>query len=179
VALWVVTSSSWNFPHTVVSESKGTPVRRLATLTVAAILVQLILGAAFRHDALGIGWHIGGAVVVTLLITWTAHNVARRHKSESYLRRPAIVVSLLLVCQVGLGIGAYLSRLASVNDPQPLEPMVSLTVAHVVVGALTLAAALVLAMRCYQVLAPRVTEVPVAAGSEFSRGIGGHEAGRA
>jgi len=56
--------------------------------------------------------------------------------------------------QLGLGIGAYFARLASAGDPQPLEPMISLTVAHLVVGAVTLAMMVTLMLRCYQVLAP-------------------------
>ncbi|HWX41090.1 MAG TPA: hypothetical protein VN345_08070, partial [Blastocatellia bacterium] len=67
-------------------------------------------------------------------------------------RRPVLMLCGLLVIQIGLGIGSYLARLAAVNDPQPLEPMISLTVAHVVVGALTLASAVVLALRCNQVI---------------------------
>ncbi|MGH9830129.1 MAG: hypothetical protein ACREDR_43515, partial [Blastocatellia bacterium] len=177
--LWVVTSNAWNSQRAVTPDDGNIPLRKVTAITVAAILVQLILGAGFRHGALGIGWHIGGAVVVTLLTAFTAHLVVRRHKGEPYIRRPSIVMALFLLCQVGLGIGAYVSRLASVNDPQPLEPMVSLTVAHVVVGALTLASALILAMRCYQVLSPRSTEelLPVPLG--YGEGLSGREAERA
>jgi heme A synthase len=64
------------------------------------------------------------------------------------LRRPALALLALLSFQVILGVLAYAARLQSYQDPQPLEPMITLTVAHVVVGALTLASAVVLAMRC-------------------------------
>jgi hypothetical protein len=60
----------------------------------------------------------------------------------------------LLFVQVALGIGAYIARLKSVGDPQPLEPLISLTAAHVVVGALTLATMIVLMLRCHRALAP-------------------------
>ena len=53
----------------------------------------------------------------------------------------------LLSCQLVLGILAYIARLYSYDDPQPLEPLITLTVAHVVVGALTLASLVVLALR--------------------------------
>ena len=42
----------------------------------------------------------------------------------------------LLVVQLCLGIAAYMTRLASPNDPQPLNPMIAITVAHVACGAL-------------------------------------------
>lgn len=46
------------------------------------------------------------------------------------------------------------ARLSSRFDLQPLEPMILLTVAHVVVGALTLASLVVLTLRCWRTLAP-------------------------
>ena len=60
----------------------------------------------------------------------------------------------LLFVQVFLGIGAYVARVRSAGDPQPLEPLISLTAAHVVVGALTLATMIVLMLRCYRTLVP-------------------------
>lgn len=155
VSLWVVTSRSWNNSPSVRQDSSGVSLRSVSAATVVVILLQLILGAGFRHDELPIGWHIGGAVAVTAMVLWTAILVFSRESGEPYLRRPTIILLVMLVCQVGLGIGAYVARVGSANDPQPLEPMVSLTVVHVVVGALTLACALILAMRCSQILAPR------------------------
>src|SRR5207247_9120610 len=94
------------------------------------------------------------AAVVTFLIIATAVLVVRRHSDDDYLARPGKLAVALLVVQLGLGVSAYLARLASAGDPQPLEPMISLTVAHLVVGGLILATMVVLALRCYQVLAP-------------------------
>jgi len=78
----------------------------------------------------------------------------RRHGDDDYLARPAKTVLVLLVAQLCLGVAAYIARLASASDPQPLEPMISLTVAHLVVGGLTLATIVVLALRCFQLLSP-------------------------
>jgi len=49
--------------------------------------------------------------------------------------------------QVFLGIAAYMSRLATADAPQPMPIMVGFTVAHVAVGALTMAASVVLAIQ--------------------------------
>jgi hypothetical protein len=67
---------------------------------------------------------------------------------------------LFLILQLSLGVGAYAARVKSAGDPQPLEPMISLTAGHVVVGALTLASILVLTLRCYLVLTPAERPVP-------------------
>jgi hypothetical protein len=51
-----------------------------------------------------------------------------------------------------LGIAAYMTRLASPNEPQPLNPMISITVAHVACGALVFATTIVLTLRTFRVL---------------------------
>jgi cytochrome c oxidase assembly protein subunit 15 len=154
VSIAVFTSRSWWSAHQVRPDEKSLPLRALTGTTVLAVLIQLVLGAGFRHQAFGIAPHIVGAVVVAVLITMTVATIVRRHRDDTYLARPAKFMIALLIVQVGLGIGAYLAKLASAGDPQPLEPMISLTVAHLVVGAMTLAMMVTLALRCYQVLVP-------------------------
>jgi cytochrome c oxidase assembly protein subunit 15 len=152
IAIAVFTSRSWLLPRDAKLDSAGLPLRKLVSVAVAAVLIQLVLGAGFRHQAFGIPPHIVGAVVVTMLIASTLVTVWRRHKQDDYLTRPSRLAASLLVVQLGLGVSAYFARVASNADPQPLEPMISITVAHLVVGALTLATMVVLALRCYQVL---------------------------
>jgi heme a synthase len=153
VAMVVFTSRSWAAAHKVKPDAAGMPLRKLVAATLGGVLIQLVLGAGFRHQALGIIPHAVGALVVTLLIVSTLVTVMRHHLDDDYLARPAKVAFGLLVVQLCLGVAAYFARLASAGDPQPLEPMISLTVAHLVVGGLTLASIVVLALRSYQVLA--------------------------
>jgi cytochrome c oxidase assembly protein subunit 15 len=166
VSIAVFTSRSWWTPRPVKTDSAEFGLRWLTRLTVAAVLLQLVLGAGFRHRAFGILPHVLGAVAVAALLTWTVVTVIRRHGGDGYLRRPAITALALLVAQVGLGISAYFARIASLGDPQPLEPMISLTVAHLVVGALTLASMVVLTLRCYRALAPATRRAGEAAGAQ-------------
>jgi cytochrome c oxidase assembly protein subunit 15 len=159
VALAVFTSRSWLAGREPQLDRGKPPLRTLTAVTVAAVLVQLVLGAGFRHQAFGIAPHVIGAVAVAALILWASFAVFRRHRGDSYLTRPAGFAVGLLVVQLSLGIAAYFARLASAGDPQPLEPMISLTVAHLVVGALTLATTLVLTLRCHQTLSTEVESV--------------------
>jgi heme A synthase len=78
--------------------------------------------------------------------------VLRRHKGESFLTRPAVVALSLLVLQLFLGVAAYLTRLASPNDPQPLNPMIAITVGHVACGALVFVSTIVLTLSTFRVL---------------------------
>jgi len=95
---------------------------------------------------------VGGAIAVTLILAATAATVWLRHRSEKYLTRPALVAATLLFIQLLLGLAAYVTRLASPYDPQPLTPMVSVTVAHVACGALVFATTIVLTLRVFRVL---------------------------
>lgn len=159
VAIAVFTSRSWLAQREVRLDAGKPSARTLTAVTVAALLIQLVLGAGFRHQAFGIAPHIVGAVAVAGLIIWTSILVFRNHSKDEYLTRPARFALALLFAQLGLGVAAYFARVASAGDPQPLEPMISLTVAHLVVGAATLATVLVLTLRCYRVLAAEGAQV--------------------
>jgi len=171
VSLAVFTSASWMQERPTIEEQGGLPLRYLCVAAASAILVQLIIGATLRHSAT---WdkhlptelvltHIGGAIVVTLLLVSVSWLMLRRYSGEAFLTRPAKVALALLGLQLVLGVSAYITRLASPDDPQPLKPMVGITVAHVACGALVFAATIVLTLRSFKVLrAPQVVVRPVA-----------------
>jgi len=165
VSLAVFTSSSWMQDRPTIEEQSGLPLRYLCVAAASAILVQLIIGATLRHSAT---WekhlptelvltHVGGAIVVTLLLGSVSWLVLRRYSGELFLTRPAKVALALLTLQLLLGVAAYITRLGSPNDPQPLKPMVAITVAHVACGALVFATTIVLTLRSFKVLrAPQI-----------------------
>src|SRR4029079_2182381 len=96
--------------------------------------------------------HIGGAIAVTLLLGSAAIMILRRHGDERFLTRPAKIALSLLAVQLLLGVAAFITRMASPNDPQPLNPMVGITVAHVASGALVFATTIVLTLISFRVL---------------------------
>ena len=164
VSLAVFTSRSWieagKLAEGITDDRAGFPLRYLCTAALVTIFLQLILGATLRHSAT---WdhpvptdlvltHVGGALAVTIALGLAATTALRRYHGQQFLTRPATIALALLVVQLFLGIAAYLSRLASPNDPQPLNPMISITVAHVACGALVFATTIVLTLRAYRVL---------------------------
>jgi len=159
VSLAVFTSADWMSEPAGRLIEKGS-VRRFLVIACAAVFVQLILGAVLRHSAtwdqfLPTGLlvaHLAGAVVVALTVITSVVLTLLNYGSERYLGRPAIIVGILLLVQLALGIATYFARAASPNDPQPLNPMISLTVAHVACGALVFAAMIVLTLRASRVL---------------------------
>ena len=67
------------------------------------------------------------------------------------VRRPANLLLILLITQLCLGYLAFLTRVAWGHEAvQPEFPMVMSTVAHVAVGALLLATAVVLAIQVWR-----------------------------
>lgn len=160
IGLAVFTSRSWIEARPLREEQGSAPLRHMCTIALAIILVQLVLGATLRHSA---KWdhhlppelivaHILGAAAVTIALGKTSLSVLRRHKGETFLTRPATIALVLLVVQLFLGVAAYVTRLGSPDDPQPLHPMVGITVAHVACGALVFATTIVLTLRTYRVL---------------------------
>src|SRR5580704_14396984 len=62
VSIALFTSAWWQSEGPVTMDPAEPGVHRIAALTVAATLIQLILGAAFRHKGFGIIPHLIGAV---------------------------------------------------------------------------------------------------------------------
>ena len=161
VSLAIFTSRSWITAATSVSEAaEGIPLRAMCVVSLALILTQLVLGATLRHSAtwdqpLPTGLlvaHITGAVIVSVSLAVTVFILLFRHRDEKFLTRPAVAATGLLLVQLLLGLAAYITRAASPYDPQPLNPMISVTVAHVACGALVFAATIVLTLRVFRVL---------------------------
>ena len=163
VALAVFTSKSWMQEQSRLEEKGIVPIRRFCAAAVVTIFLQLILGATLRHSAT---WdrplpielvvaHAGGALAVILTLGSAVATVLRGYQGEKFLTRPAAIALLLLVVQLMLGIAAYMTRLASPNDPQPLNPMIDITVAHVACGALVFATTIVLTLRTFRVVRAR------------------------
>jgi cytochrome c oxidase assembly protein subunit 15 len=171
VSLAVFTSRSWMEARPLPEEKGTLPLRYLCTAALVTIFLQLIIGATLRHSAT---WdkhlptelilaHIGGALAVTVALGRAALSVLWRYKGHSFLTRPARLALVLLVVQLFLGLAAYLTRLASPNDPQPLNPMIGITVAHVACGALVFVTTIVLTLRTYKVLPATGAAIDLAA----------------
>lgn len=150
VLIALFTSEDWLRERPMVEDSGAPSLHTLALAVPVCVLGQLALGAAARHKALGVLPHIAGAAIVTGVILWLVVRILMRHSDNAPLRRSALVLLTTATSQVFLGIAAYLSRIATMDDPQPMAIMVGFTVAHVAVGALTMAASTVLAVEIFR-----------------------------
>ena len=154
LSLAVFTGTWWQSEQPQLEDHDSPRLRALTVWTFLLILIQIVLGAAFRHNAFGIIPHLIGAVVVTFMVFWTVLAVATRFRSVKDLRAAARYLEIALGIQILLGGAAYWAVLAARNAVQPTPIYVSLTVAHFAVGALTFASSVFLALRCFRILKP-------------------------
>ncbi|HEX9779920.1 MAG TPA: heme o synthase [bacterium] len=109
-----------------------------AAALAASVAAQLLLGAIIRHTGLGFALHAAGAAVVAALAAGVVHAL-RGVSIPPSLRRHAWRLAALVALQLGLGIAAWLGG-----------RHVGFRTAHVAVGALVLAQAVVLAARVFR-----------------------------
>jgi cytochrome c oxidase assembly protein subunit 15 len=164
VAIAFFTSAWWQSNVPELGDSRTPRIRSLTIWTMAAVFLQLILGAAFRHKGFGIIPHLIGAVIVTILVFITAGALKRRFSNVQPLRTCARALHILIGVQLLLGAGAWWSRVYATPFPQPIAIMVTLTVVHTVTGALLLATTLITTLVTYRMLRPGLS----GAGSTWS-----------
>lgn len=119
---------------------------RIGRLVLLPFLItcQIALGAAYRHKAFGVMPHLAGALVTAGVLLVFCTIVLQRPGQSAPTRSAAAATLGTVLLQVSLGIAIFVMRLLDV-DTGPSFAL--LAAAHITVGALTLAAATVLALR--------------------------------
>ena len=149
-------------------------LRRVATVTLAIVYVQIVVGATMRHTGAGLAipdfpWMFGhlipdhwdpkiaihfahrvGALCVTIMLLATTGHVFAYHRGRPELVRPSILLLILVSAQVTLGALTVLSHKEYVINSF-----------HVVTGACVLVTTLVLTLRAHRA---RFGDAVVAAG---------------
>lgn len=158
VTIALVTSPRW---------TRGAPaddrvLQRIALVTTGVVYLQILAGATMRHTGAGLAipdfplafgqllppvWtpaiathfaHRVGALVVSALVLATSAHVLYHHRARLELRRPSLLLLLLLAVQITLGALTVLSGKQYVINSL-----------HVVTGAFVLATSLVLTLRAF------------------------------
>jgi len=168
VTIALVTSSGWKRGYTADRQGprrfdEDELLQRLAIATTVVIYAQILIGATMRHTGAGLAipdfplsfghvippyWdskiaihfaHRVGAATVTVLIGAATGHVFFHHARRAELRRPAILLLVLLVLQITLGAITVLGH----------KPFI-INSLHVVNGALVLVTSLVLTLRAHR-----------------------------
>ncbi len=117
---------------------------------------ELLLPAVTRGQIMAHMAHRLGAILVTAATAVVVIAVLRRHGRVAALRRPALILMVLVAAQIALGGWTVWSQKAAV-----------VATAHVAVGAAALATAWVLTLRAYQYVG--VARAVVAPGATLAR----------
>jgi heme a synthase len=163
IALSYATSREWRLASPVVD---AVGLRGAATLATTAVFFQLFLGAVMRHTGAGLAVpdfplafgrivppFTESAVVIhfahrlgALLVAATVANLALRawRSGDPRFRRPAGIVLVLTLVQIGLGAATVLTQKAVVP-----------TTAHVATGAAILGVCFFLTLRAFRLTAVR------------------------
>jgi hypothetical protein len=151
----VVTSRGWEEKKEPVPDQGWPSLRSLAVVMPVFVLIQVGLGAAFRHKAMGVMPHLVGAMIVALLILCNCLFVSQPYPKHPTLR-PAANLLLAITCtQVFLGIAVLTVLL--INTATQTVLLLS-TAGHVSVGAMTLAATLGLSLQIRHNVFPKPEE---------------------
>jgi len=126
------------------------PLRRLCLVTTAMIYIQGFFGAVVRFTGARLDAHLILAALVTLHVGLLAGRILGLHRNQPKLARPAIFLGCLLLLQLLLGLGSYLSKFSSLGAAFPQPAVELFRTAHVMSGALMLATSLVLTLRSYR-----------------------------
>ncbi len=155
VAIAVITSPAWHRGPELVSDYGWPSMRSLSIITPILVLLQILLGAAFRQQALSLLPHVLGAMFVALVILLESIFVLQQFPTHRALRPAAKTLLGVAFGQVFLGIAALTMR-SIADDTAP--PVILTVAAHITGGALTLATTIVLSILIRRNVQPRVEE---------------------
>jgi cytochrome c oxidase assembly protein subunit 15 len=166
VSLAVVTSKKWLTPAPAPLAEDHPGLRRLAFYLLIALFVQLLLGAALRHDNKGATlrsdggifsfiWHLVahlcGAFAVIVCAARVISRVFSRYRQVPGLVSSVRWIMILLTVQFALGLGAAVAKVMysrtfeEADAPPPIRVLVSTS--HQTLGAIILALSAVLLLQ--------------------------------
>lgn len=169
----IVTSRSWLSDRKPMRSESRPTLYRLSVFVVGALALQLLLGAALRHDDQGAAlrngrefvfvWHlvahIAGALFVVYTVARLLFRVFHDHREQREIFVPAKMLMMLLGVQFLLGPGAAVLKVLTIEEYSgPPFSRVLVATTHLAVGAMILALSVAVAMsaRRFTVAAPDV-----------------------
>ncbi|MBI5869264.1 MAG: COX15/CtaA family protein [candidate division Zixibacteria bacterium] len=144
VVIAVVTSSRWSQIIQMPALPGVRKIRRLGVIAASGTLIEMILGAFVRHGSKVVTEHIVGALLVSSLCVLLALRAMAVAAEVPLLRRPAHTLGMIVQLQLFLGVASLM-----IDSLSTIAPTL-----HVVGGAGTLAATLILTARAYGIRVP-------------------------
>jgi heme A synthase len=151
VVITVGTSAGWNREPELAEGPRRPLLRPAAVATPPVVFLQIMLGAAYRHDITSVLPHMAVAMGVAFLALIVSSVVLQNFPRPPALRHAAATLIAIVLAQVCLGITAFLLPLLNFTGT---PYFILATIAHVTIGAATLAASVVMAMHVWRSIPP-------------------------
>ena len=160
------TSPDWRQDIRTTTGEAARKLRRLSLITTGLIYMQLIFGAILRHTGSRLDAHLLFAFLVTLHIFLLARRMLTVNSESDGIGQsmPLLLLGLLGV-QLMLGTGAFVAKLTAFGETFAAALTVTITTAHVAVGALMLVSSFVLTLKIYRFTDASVTIETAASGT--------------
>jgi heme A synthase len=142
-AVGCFTLPEWQMDPDRVSLSEWPLLPVAAKAAPMIVLLQVAMGVAYRHKEWGVMPHMAGAMFVAAVMLVVPVMLLQHFPQHPSLRPVAIAAMSTALLQITLGIAAFVMRLL---DFDTSVTFIALTSSHASVGALTLAASLVMAI---------------------------------
>lgn len=140
----------------------GTPsLPQIGKYLPGITMLQVALGAIYRHGITGFAPHLTGAILVSAILLYVATGVLTPAPEKHRARLAAFWLLWITFAQIGFGLGAYYYKMNNASS--------GITHAHILFGALTFAFVMLLSVFLRRdVETPRVSYTG-AAGSQATR----------
>jgi len=151
VVIATLTSPGWNRAPEVVDGRGHASLRGMALAAPVVVLAQIALGESYRHNVLGVLPHICGAFVATSVILLVSLTLTQDFADNRALNSTSIALLCIVLTQICVGIATFTMKLQHLDDTVAF--LFSSTL-HMLVGSLTLAASVVMAMQVLRNVRP-------------------------
>lgn len=155
VGLAAATSATWRAAPAPTPHPAGETDLSLGSWLLAAVVVQLVLGALLRHYHIDPTWHICMAVAVVTLGCFAGVRAWGLHGGLPVLPHAGLALACLVVVQLALGIGALVVTTLERPDGQRVAWEIPLATAHQTTGALILGLAVLVRAWTGRLVAPQ------------------------
>ncbi|MDE0683045.1 MAG: hypothetical protein OXI63_09045, partial [Candidatus Poribacteria bacterium] len=160
------TSRDWGQDIRTTTGETARKLRRLSLITTCLIYMQLIFGAILRHTGSRLDAHLLFAFLVALHVFLLARRLlAVDSESDGIGQSMPLLLLGLLAVQLMLGTGAFFAKLTAFGETFAAALTVTITTAHVAVGALMLVISFVLTLKIYRFTDASVTIETAASGA--------------
>jgi hypothetical protein len=127
---------------------QGKAIRTISRWLPPVTLIQIAMGALYRHKVQGVLPHMGGALLVALPALIASTLLLQNAPLGTSIRRAGVITISVVLAQASLGIAAFVMRVLDADNSVFFALIAAL---HVTVGSAVLAAVSVLAIRAQKI----------------------------